>query len=43
VLVPWAEIEPAAVLPGHGPIAGLLAHRPADEIATVRRTDFVLH
>lgn len=25
VLVPWAEIEPSAQLPGHGPVAALLA------------------
>ncbi|WP_433498477.1 2-amino-4-hydroxy-6-hydroxymethyldihydropteridine diphosphokinase [Sphaerimonospora sp. CA-214678] len=25
VLVPWAQIDPDAVLPGHGPIAALLA------------------
>ncbi|HEY1180629.1 MAG TPA: 2-amino-4-hydroxy-6-hydroxymethyldihydropteridine diphosphokinase [Phytomonospora sp.] len=24
VLVPWSKIEPDAVLPGHGPVAGLL-------------------
>ncbi|MEA9984929.1 2-amino-4-hydroxy-6-hydroxymethyldihydropteridine diphosphokinase [Subtercola sp. RTI3] len=29
VLVPWHEIEPAAELPGHGPIAALLAALPA--------------
>jgi 2-amino-4-hydroxy-6-hydroxymethyldihydropteridine diphosphokinase len=42
VLVPWTEIEPAAVLPGHGPIAALLAARPEAEVATVRRTDLAL-
>jgi 2-amino-4-hydroxy-6-hydroxymethyldihydropteridine diphosphokinase len=42
VLVPWAEIEPAAVLPGHGPIAVLLAARPESDVATVRRTGLVL-
>jgi 2-amino-4-hydroxy-6-hydroxymethyldihydropteridine diphosphokinase len=25
VLVPWLEADPGAVLPGHGPVAGLLA------------------
>ncbi|GII52459.1 2-amino-4-hydroxy-6-hydroxymethyldihydropteridine diphosphokinase [Planotetraspora thailandica] len=25
VLVPWAQADPAAVLPGHGPVADLLA------------------
>jgi 2-amino-4-hydroxy-6-hydroxymethyldihydropteridine diphosphokinase len=37
VLVPWLSLEPAAVLPGHGPIAGLLgALPPADVEAVVR-------
>jgi 2-amino-4-hydroxy-6-hydroxymethyldihydropteridine diphosphokinase len=34
VLVPWLEIAPAAVLPGRGPVAGLLA---AIGTASVRR------
>jgi 2-amino-4-hydroxy-6-hydroxymethyldihydropteridine diphosphokinase len=25
VLVPWHDVDPGAVLPGHGPVAGLLA------------------
>lgn len=25
VLAPWADADPAAVLPGHGPVAALLA------------------
>ncbi|HJQ45347.1 MAG TPA: 2-amino-4-hydroxy-6-hydroxymethyldihydropteridine diphosphokinase [Amycolatopsis sp.] len=36
VLVPWLEIEPDAVLPGHGPVRDLLAARPADDRAGVR-------
>jgi 2-amino-4-hydroxy-6-hydroxymethyldihydropteridine diphosphokinase len=39
VLVPWADVEPAAVLPGHGPVAHLVAALPADERAGVRRRD----
>ncbi|HKN52484.1 MAG TPA: 2-amino-4-hydroxy-6-hydroxymethyldihydropteridine diphosphokinase [Amycolatopsis sp.] len=38
VLIPWLEIEPDAVLPGHGRIADLLAARPESERATVRPT-----
>jgi 2-amino-4-hydroxy-6-hydroxymethyldihydropteridine diphosphokinase len=37
VLVPWADVEPDAVLTGHGRIAGLLAAR-----SDVRRTDLEL-
>jgi 2-amino-4-hydroxy-6-hydroxymethyldihydropteridine diphosphokinase len=29
VLIPWLEIEPGAELPGHGPVAVLLAALPA--------------
>ncbi|HLS48536.1 MAG TPA: 2-amino-4-hydroxy-6-hydroxymethyldihydropteridine diphosphokinase [Actinomycetaceae bacterium] len=29
VLAPWVRLQPAAELPGHGPIAGLLARLPA--------------
>jgi 2-amino-4-hydroxy-6-hydroxymethyldihydropteridine diphosphokinase len=36
VLVPWLEVAPDAVLPGHGPVAGLLA---AVGTAGVRRQD----
>jgi 2-amino-4-hydroxy-6-hydroxymethyldihydropteridine diphosphokinase len=32
VLRPWHDIEPAAVLPGRGPIAELLAELPADGV-----------
>lgn len=34
VLAPWLEVDPAAVLPGHGPVADLLA---AVRSAGVRR------
>jgi 2-amino-4-hydroxy-6-hydroxymethyldihydropteridine diphosphokinase len=37
VLVPWAEIEPGAVLPGRGPVADLAAALPESERAGVRR------
>ena len=36
VLLPWAEVDPAAVLPGHGPVTGLLASL---DLAGVRRRD----
>ena len=39
VLLPWAEIEPAAVLPGHGPIADLLADLDVQDIAAVGHVD----
>ncbi|WP_328612871.1 2-amino-4-hydroxy-6-hydroxymethyldihydropteridine diphosphokinase [Amycolatopsis sp. NBC_00355] len=42
VLVPWLEIEPDAVLPGHGSLATLLAARPASDVESVRRTDLDL-
>lgn len=35
VLVPWAEVEPDAVLPGFGPIAKLLAELDTSEIHRV--------
>ncbi len=35
VLVPWASLDPGAVLPGHGPVAGLLAALPPGEVAAV--------
>ncbi len=35
VLLPWAEIEPAAVLPGHGPISELLAGLDVSDIVMV--------
>jgi 2-amino-4-hydroxy-6-hydroxymethyldihydropteridine diphosphokinase len=37
VLVPWLELDPQAVLPGRGPVAGLLAALPAGDRAGVRR------
>ena len=39
VLIPWLAIEPDAELPGHGPVAALLAALPADDVAGVRRRD----
>jgi len=39
VLVPWADVEPAAVLPGHGVVAELAAALPAGDRAGVRRRD----
>ena len=38
VLAPWLEVDPAAVLPGHGKVADLLA---ALGLAGVRRCDDV--
>jgi 2-amino-4-hydroxy-6-hydroxymethyldihydropteridine diphosphokinase len=38
VLVPWADVEPDALL-GGTPLARLLAALPPDEVAGVRRTD----
>ena len=40
VLVPWFAADPAAVLPGHGPVAGLLAE--VDAAGVRRRDDLVL-
>ncbi|MFR9806210.1 2-amino-4-hydroxy-6-hydroxymethyldihydropteridine diphosphokinase [Pseudonocardia sp. RS010] len=43
VLIPWLDVEPDAVLPGHGRVADLLAALPDGETATVRpRPDLVL-
>ena len=39
VLVPWAVLEPEAVLPGRGRVADLLAALPADEKLAVERWD----
>lgn len=39
VLRPWLDIEPAAVLPGHGPVAELLARLGAEGMR--RRDDLV--
>jgi 2-amino-4-hydroxy-6-hydroxymethyldihydropteridine diphosphokinase len=43
VLLPWLDIEPDAVLPGHGPVSDLLAGLdPADLVGVVRRNDLTL-
>jgi 2-amino-4-hydroxy-6-hydroxymethyldihydropteridine diphosphokinase len=39
VLIPWLDVEPAAVLPGRGPVADLLAALPEADVAGVRRRD----
>jgi 2-amino-4-hydroxy-6-hydroxymethyldihydropteridine diphosphokinase len=39
VLRPWLDIEPDAVLPGHGPVAALLATLGPDAEAGLRRRD----
>jgi 2-amino-4-hydroxy-6-hydroxymethyldihydropteridine diphosphokinase len=39
VLRPWLDVEPAAVLPGHGPVADLLAALGPDAGAGMRRRD----
>jgi 2-amino-4-hydroxy-6-hydroxymethyldihydropteridine diphosphokinase len=40
VLLPWHDVQPDAFLPGHGPVAGLLAGR--DRSMMHRRDDLVL-
>lgn len=40
VLAPWADVEPDAVLPGHGPVKDLLA--TLDMTGVVRRDDLLL-
>ncbi len=42
VLRPWLDVEPAAVLPGHGAVAALLAALGPDAEAGMRRTDLEL-
>lgn len=43
VLIPWLAVDPAATLPGHGPVADVLAALPAADRAGVReRQDLVL-
>ena len=37
VLVPWLTLEPAAVLPGRGPVADLVAALPPADVAAVVR------
>jgi 2-amino-4-hydroxy-6-hydroxymethyldihydropteridine diphosphokinase len=39
VLLPWATLEPGAVLPGKGRVTDLLAALPADEKLAVTRWD----
>jgi 2-amino-4-hydroxy-6-hydroxymethyldihydropteridine diphosphokinase len=39
VLRPWLDVEPDAVLPGHGPVAALLAALGPDAEAGMRRRD----
>ena len=36
VLVPWAAVDPGATIPGHGPVADLLAGLPATARAGIR-------
>lgn len=40
VLIPWHDVDPAAVLPGHGTVADLLAG--VDTAGVTRRDDLVL-
>jgi 2-amino-4-hydroxy-6-hydroxymethyldihydropteridine diphosphokinase len=37
VLVPWATLDPTAVLPGHGRVADLVAALPPEDVAAVVR------
>jgi 2-amino-4-hydroxy-6-hydroxymethyldihydropteridine diphosphokinase len=37
VLVPWSALDPAAVLPGRGPVADLLTALPPEEVDAVVR------
>jgi 2-amino-4-hydroxy-6-hydroxymethyldihydropteridine diphosphokinase len=39
VLRPWLDVDPHAVLPGHGPVAALLAALGPDAEHGVRRRD----
>lgn len=39
VLRPWLDVEPEAVLPGHGPVVALLAALGPDAEAGMRRRD----
>lgn len=36
VLIPWLAVDPAAELPGHGPVAALLAALPPEDRSGVR-------
>jgi len=40
VLAPWHDLDPAATLPGRGPVAGLLAATGGDGVRS--RPDLVL-
>jgi 2-amino-4-hydroxy-6-hydroxymethyldihydropteridine diphosphokinase len=43
VLIPWLAVEPDAVLPGHGPVAALLAALPVESKEDVHlRADLAL-
>jgi 2-amino-4-hydroxy-6-hydroxymethyldihydropteridine diphosphokinase len=43
VLIPWLAVEPDAILPGHGPVADLLAALPEESTEDVRlRADLTL-
>ena len=37
VLVPWATLDPTAVLPGHGRVTDLVAALPPKDVAAVVR------
>ena len=39
VLVPWAALDPAAALPGHGRVTDLVAALPPEDVAAVTRWD----
>lgn len=39
VLIPWLAVDPEAHLPGHGPVADVLAALPDSDINDVRRRD----
>ncbi|MGH3940787.1 MAG: 2-amino-4-hydroxy-6-hydroxymethyldihydropteridine diphosphokinase [Pseudonocardiaceae bacterium] len=44
VLVPWLDVAPSAVLPGHGPVAELVAALPSAQLRGLRRRDdLVVH
>lgn len=42
VLVPWHDVDPAAVLPGHGPVTDLIEALPAAEREGVSRCDALM-
>jgi 2-amino-4-hydroxy-6-hydroxymethyldihydropteridine diphosphokinase len=41
VLVPWASLDPTAVLPGHGRVVDLVAALPPEEVAAVVRWEYL--